>query len=213
MQPKSHEPFDSILDYLRERKSNDPSFSDVVALAEIAAHSMQEFIKSMDHAVHRELREIAEYITNMKQEIGAFQANDLKNSRIPAAGQELGAVVQSTEEATNTIMECAEEILAADTSDIDAYQNFVNDRVMRIFEACSFQDLTGQRVGKVVETLQTIEKRVTRFVDAVNAKDLSSITDAAEEARERRKQALLLNGPQLEGFGNDQSSVDKLFKD
>ena len=63
--------------------------------------------------VYRELREIADYIESMQQEIGALQVNDLKNSRIPAAGEELGAIVQATEAATNTIMECAETVMAA----------------------------------------------------------------------------------------------------
>ncbi|GGE34346.1 hypothetical protein GCM10007276_09660 [Agaricicola taiwanensis] len=204
--------YDSILGHLRANGKNDPSLGDVVALARIASESMQQFIHNMDAAVNRELRGIADYIVTMKQEIGVFQANDIKDSRIPAAGQELDAVVQSTEQATNSIMECAEEILAADTSNPEAYQSLVNDKVMQIFEACSFQDLTGQRVSKVVETLQTIEKRVGRLIDAVNAKDIDGVLSMAEEQRKKRKEMLMLNGPQLEGGGIDQTSVDELFK-
>jgi chemotaxis protein CheZ len=206
------ETYDNILDHLRVKDSSDPSLGDVVALARIASESMQQFIDSMDAAVNRELRGIADYIVTMKQEIGVFQANDIKDSRIPAAGQELDAVVQSTEEATNSIMECAEEILAADTTDPDAYQALVTDKVMQIFEACSFQDLTGQRVSKVVETLQTIENRVGRLIDAVNAKDVEGVLSMADKKRHDRKEALMLNGPQLEGGGNDQNSVDEMFK-
>ena len=77
-------------------------------MAEITAESFNAFVQSMDTAVYKELREIATYITTMKAEIGALQANDLKSQRIPAAGRELDAIVQSTEEATNTIMACAE---------------------------------------------------------------------------------------------------------
>ena len=62
----------------------------------------------MDAKVYRELREIAGYIETMRHEIGALQVNDLKESRIPSAGEELDAIVQATETATNTIMECAE---------------------------------------------------------------------------------------------------------
>jgi hypothetical protein len=47
----------------------------------------------------------------------------------------LSAVVSSTEEATTKIMESAEAILDADTSDAEAYQQLVNDKVMVIFEA------------------------------------------------------------------------------
>lgn len=211
MPKSSTETYSSLLNHLREQDNVEPSLGDVVALAQIAAESMQKFIESMDSAVNQELIEIAHYITTMKQEIGVFQANDLKDSRIPAAGLELDAVVTSTEEATNTIMECAENILAADTSDPKAYQALVNDKVMQIFEACSFQDLTGQRVSKVVETLQTIEKRVTRLVEAVNARDTEGIVSMADQERQKRKEQLMLNGPQLKGQAIDQGSVDELF--
>jgi chemotaxis protein CheZ len=82
---------------------------------------------------------------------------------------------------------------------------------MKIFEACSFQDITGQRVAKVVETLQMIESRVGRFADAVNAKDVAGFLDEREAARHKRKENLMLNGPQLAGEGIDQKFVDDMF--
>ena len=63
------------------------------------------------------MREIADYISDAKDEIRNLQANDIKNNRIPEAGKVLDAIVQSTEDATNTIMEQAERLMAADTSD------------------------------------------------------------------------------------------------
>ena len=147
----------------------------------------------------------------MKQEIGVFQVNDLKESRIPAAGQELDAIIKATEDATNTIMENAEALMAADVKDMKTYQALVNDHVMKIFEACSFQDITGQRIAKVVETLQHIEQRVARFADVMKAKDLDGFLNEKERARNERKEKFLLNGPQLAGEGVDQSDVDKMF--
>jgi chemotaxis protein CheZ len=167
----------------------------------------------MDATTYKELRDIARYIENMKQEIGVFQVNDLKESRIPAAGQELDAIIKATEDATNTIMENAEALMAADASDPKAYQTLVNDRVMKIFEACSFQDITGQRVAKVVETLQMIEARVGRFAEAVQARDVQGFLDEREAAREKRKEKLMLHGPQLAGKGIDQKKVDDMFGD
>eukprot|EP01036_Dinobryon_divergens_P050898 gene50898-68124_t len=88
--------FNRVISYLRERKESDVSLNDVVALAEITAESFQAFFASMDAAIYRELREIASYITTMKEEIGALQPNDLKARRIPDAGRELDLIVQST---------------------------------------------------------------------------------------------------------------------
>jgi chemotaxis protein CheZ len=211
--PESRHPADKVMQYLRETQEGEPSFANAVVLAQIMAESMQGFFNTMDSAVYRELHSIANYIENMKQEIGVFQANDLKESQIPAAGIELDAVVRSTETATNTIMECAEKLLAADHGTLDDYKSFVTDQVMIIFEACSFQDITGQRVSKVVETLQMIESRVGRFAQAVKTKDISGTLSEAEQAREKRKAELILNGPQLEGKGMNQSRIDDLLRE
>jgi chemotaxis protein CheZ len=202
--------FDRLVDFLKQKREN-VTFHDIISLAEVAAQSLQGFFQAMDAKVYRELREIAGYIESMRNEIGALQVNDLKDSRIPSAGEELDAIVQATEQATNTIMECAETLMGADASDPAAYKALVDEKMTVIFEACSFQDITGQRIAKVVETLQHIEQRVARFADVMRAKDLEGYLNEHERARAERKQKLLLNGPQLAGSGVNQSMVDEMF--
>jgi chemotaxis protein CheZ len=206
---KAH--FEEMQTYARAQEGSEPNFAEVMKLAAMAAESMQAFCESMDATTYRELRDIANYIETMRSEIGVFQVNDLKESRIPAAGEELDAIIKATEDATNTIMSSAEALMAADTKDMKSYQALVNEHVMKIFEACSFQDITGQRVAKVVETLQMIEARVGRFAEAVNAKDVAGFLDDQEAARAKRKEKLLLNGPQLAGQAIDQKKVDDMF--
>ena len=202
--------FDRLIDFLRQKREN-VTFHDIITLAEVAAQSLQSFFQAMDAKVYHELREIAGYIESMRREIGVLQVNDLKNSRIPSAGQELGAITKATEQATNTIMECAEAVMAADASDPAAYKAVVDEKMMMVFEACSFQDITGQRIAKVVETLQHIETRVARFADVMRAKDLDGFLNEYERERAERKEKLLLHGPQLEGEGNRQTQVDALL--
>ena len=202
--------FDGLIGFLKQKRDN-ITFQDIISLAEVAAQSMQGFFQAMDAKVYRELREIAGYIESMRTEIGALQVNDLKNSRIPSAGEELGAIVQATENATNTIMTCAEALMGADDSDPAAYKALVDEKMMIIFEACSFQDITGQRIAKVVATLQHIEQRVARFAEVMKATDLDGFLNENERARAERNRKNLLNGPQLAGAGVDQSDVDKMF--
>jgi chemotaxis protein CheZ len=202
--------FDRLIEFLRQKREN-VTFHDIITLAEVAAESLQSFFQAMDAKVYRELREIAGYIESMRQEIGVLQVNELKNSRIPSAGEELDAIVKSTETATNTIMECAETLMAADASDPVAFKALVDEKMLVIFEACSFQDITGQRIAKVVETLQHIETRVARFADVMRAKDLDGFLNEAERARAERKEALMIHGPQLDGRGNAQNQVDELL--
>jgi chemotaxis protein CheZ len=202
---------DALVDHARRSASRDVSLSDVVRLAEISAETFQAFFQAIDSAMLREMREIAEYITAMKHEIGTLQVNDIRNSRIPAAGQELDAIVKATEAATHTIMECAEAVMGADAGDAGAYKRLVDEKMLVVFEACSFQDITGQRVAKVVETLQHIEARVSRFADAVRAPDIAAPLNERERALAERKASLLMHGPQLEGNGIGQSEVDSLL--
>jgi len=202
--------FDALVDFLRQKREN-VTFTDIIRLAEIAAESLQSFFETFDVTVYRELREIAGYIDSMRQEIGALQANELKESRIPMAGQELGAIVKSTEQATNTIMECAEALMATDAKDPAAYKALVDEKMLVIFEACSFQDITGQRIKKVVDTLQHIEERVARFAKVMQAKDLEGFLTDNERERTERQKRLLLNGPQLENEAIKQNEVDALF--
>jgi chemotaxis protein CheZ len=202
--------FDRLVDFLKQKREN-VTFHDIIALAEVSAQSLQSFFQAMDAKVYGELREIAGYIETMRHEIGALQVNDLKNTHIPSAGEELDAIVQATEAATNTIMECAEALMGVDASDPAAYKALVDEKMMVIFEACSFQDITGQRIAKVVETLQHIEERVSRFADVMQAKDIDGFLTKSERERAERREKFLLHGPQLAGGGVDQAKVDEMF--
>ena len=138
------QPLGRITEYPRSKRNDEEvTLVDVVHLAEITAESLQTFFHAMDAAVYRELREIPEYIASMRREIGALQVHELKQSRIPAAGQELDAIVKATEKATNTIMSSAEAVMAADTSDPEAFKALVDSRMLDIFEM-----LWGERRGE-----------------------------------------------------------------
>jgi len=205
------EHFEAVYRFLRNKPPEETTLADVLELADISARSMQRFFADMDSAVYRELREIAGYIESLKREIGALKANEIKTARIPAAGQELSAVCKATEAATNTIMECAEAVMAADGRDPAAYKALVDEKMMLVFEACSFQDITGQRISKVVETLQLIDERVSRFAKAIAARDAGGPLSETEQLREERRRRLILNGPQLGGPETSQSEVDAMF--
>jgi chemotaxis protein CheZ len=165
-----------------------------------------------DSAIRSELNDIADYIQSLRREISALQANDLRHRRIPAAGHELAAIVTATEQASNTIMECAEAAIAADLPDLAAYKAFIAERMTIVFEACAFQDITGQRVAKVVETLEHIETRVSRFADATGAKDASGPASDKEAAEVERKLRLFIHGPPLAGDGAGQAEIDKIIE-
>jgi chemotaxis protein CheZ len=202
---------DRLVAYLKNTKRDAPGLKDVITLAELTAESLQAFYARLDSEVYGELVGIAGYIGSMRQEIAALGVNELKDARLPGAGHELDEIVRATETATNDIMGCAEELLGADAAD-PAFAEKVQDVATRIFEACAFQDLTGQRIAKVVETLRLIEKRVARFATAVNLPDEGG-AEGEEAARLARKRDLILNGPQAKGIAIEQDAVDALLGD
>ncbi len=203
-----------VIQFLEDNKhrGGEVSLNDVMQLAEVMTGSMREFLLSVQPAVTQELSTIAREISRMKEEIVSLRANDMKHNRIPDAGRELDAIVESTEKATETIMQAAEEIMAADPSDVEAYQGLVNDKMIEIFEACAFQDITGQRISKVVSTLNYIDQRVSAFVERLRIVETME-PDAEESAEERRKRELILHGPQQAGEGVSQDDIDAMLKD
>jgi len=201
-----------LVDNLRKQNTAALSLTDVASVTEVLIATTQLFFKSIDTSIYHECRSLSDYISNARKEIASLQPGDLESDRIPRAGLELDAIVQQTEEATNTIMEAAEEIMGADPANPEAYHSVTQDAVMRIFEACSFQDITGQRISKVVETLAHIENRVLelRNLLGVTEDDIDEAKANAEPAEVSHDEALL-SGPALDGEGIDQSEVDALM--
>ena len=95
-------------------------------------------------------------------------ADGISGEQTARARRELAAIVGGTERATQSILQAAEEIdqaahtLAASLKGghDQGLAHDIQDRVVQIFEACNFQDLTGQRVTHVLETLKFVEEHV-----------------------------------------------------
>jgi chemotaxis protein CheZ len=124
---------------------------------------------------------------------------------------ELAEVVASTEHATQQILSAAEEIdqvaknlSAALTGKYEqGLVQDIQDIVIRIFEACNFQDLAGQRVSKVLSILNFVEDHVARVIEDI----------ARESAAVRRNGEQLLHGPRLEDDTGhvSQAEIDAMF--
>ena len=194
-----------LVDVLRTDADRRITMSDIASITEVLITTMERYFGSIDTSIYREFQELSDHISTLRSEIARAQ---IQADRIPRAGKELDEVVKATEEATNTIMEAAEEMMSADTSDPAAYQTSVNDACMKIFEACSFQDITGQRVTKVITTLTFIEERLGAILTAWNPSDEELGTGATEEVG---GDAALLNGPALAGEGVNQDEVDAML--
>jgi chemotaxis protein CheZ len=165
-----------------------------------------------------ELRALAVCIEQTKAEIAALKPAEANDDRLVAVAFELDAIVSSTERATQQILEASEKIetitreIRSHSSDgyVSRLAEDINDTIVSIFEACNFQDITGQRITKVVRTLNYIEARVTAMIDIWGSESLADIAPKATEEHQD-EEAKLLNGPALENQGISQDEIDKLF--
>ena len=162
-------------------------------------------------SIYHELAELQKIIEETRQGIGSSGANDITDTHIPTATDELDAVIDATAEATGSIMDACEAIedKAAEVGG-EAGEAIAN-HITKIYEACSFQDITGQRISKVVGALKSIETKVGALMDVLSKKvpgALRSGDDTPEQENDG-----LLNGPQLPGGGVTQEDIDKLLEE
>lgn len=197
----------TAMEQLKSSSVRERPLVEVLALSHQMADAMTAFFGSLDQSIIGEFKYLADFIQKARDEIAGLQANDISTTRIPGASVELDAVVRDTERATESIMAEAEGLMAKEPTDLAAYKADVDAAMMRIFEHCSFQDLTGQRVNKVISTLRHIEERVTKFASALGVTD-SAREETADEARKREQ---LLNGPAANGPSTSQDDIDALF--
>ncbi|WP_417457282.1 protein phosphatase CheZ [Kordiimonas sp.] len=190
---------------------------DNVAIDEIA-NVVGSLVKGRTHdeeidQIAGELRELLSYINAAKSELIGMQPKSLSNRDIPDAGEQLDAIVKSTEEAAETIMDAAETVgqISEEMGD-DAAERLAQVST-DLFQASSFQDLTGQRITKVMRTLGHLEERLNALADAIG----DDYIEPEEETIEVDDEGVatddtdLLHGPQLEGEGNSQAEIDAIL--
>jgi chemotaxis protein CheZ len=163
-----------------------------------------------------ELDVIGDAIRQTRSEISTLQNQGFDNARVARVAHELEAVVQGTEKATDQILRAAEAIdeLAANlcaalkTTHERALAEDIQDRITKIFEACNFHDLTGQRIEKVGSTMRLIEDHIARMTEIWSVIERFGADDAREPSP-----TSLLNGPKLEGEAghSSQEDIDALF--
>jgi chemotaxis protein CheZ len=166
-------------------------------------------ISAGDLRLYREVESLASYIQAARAEIAALRPGDIKNRFIASATDELDAIVGATEAATNEIMDSAERLEELSSTLDSATTERLSEITTRIFEACTFQDITGQRITKVVKALKDIEDRVESLVRMFGA-EYDKDSAKAEPSQVQTDQDLL-NGPQLPGSATNQADIDALL--
>ena len=162
---------------------------------------------SLKSAVSKELNDLLQII-----EVGLQDFYDVPVSvnqdYIPKLTQELDAAMKQTENSTNVILDACDKISPLLASDVGAEQRkVIEEEVTKIYEACGFQDLSGQRITKTIRILAEIDGKLKGLIEFVGSDSVSDPLVARDEPQS------LMNGPQLPGKGISQEDIDKLLAD
>lgn len=198
----------------------DPVFpADPAPHIDVVADVVREFLTTVcgnlsaaEVSLLSQVEELGRTIAAAKAEIAALQVDEITASHIPLATDELDAIVARTAAATDRILEVCETLdrlacglaAKADATPAPEAAARLQEATTRIYEACSFQDITGQRITKVVATLKTIEAKVASIIATFGAGDRHVGAPGS-------RPGVLPHGPQLAAAAMDQTDIDKLL--
>jgi chemotaxis protein CheZ len=167
-------------------------------------------------AIDNELATIRDIITRTKRELSALMS-DGGDRRMARAAGELAAAVECMETATQkvlasaeTIDDCARALVSVLSDDYHhGLTQDVQDHVVRIYEACNFQDLAGQRIGKVIATLMMVEEELAGMIERCG----TGIGPGRPATAPEPASSSLINGPRLDGDSGHatQQDIDLMF--
>jgi chemotaxis protein CheZ len=196
---------------LRELIARKPREADSPDAARVGANGLR--------ALKDETDSIRRAISHTKQEIAALHLNGFSGCDYGRVFRELDAVMGGAGHAIEQILATAEDIdEAANTLSAilkgerdQALAQDIRDQVARIFEACNFHDLAGQRITKVMATLKFIEERVARMMAIWGG--VETFQDRTGALYAQPKGTVLMNGPKLDGDPGhaSQDDIDRLF--
>lgn len=198
----------------REKKG-DITLQDVGSIFINMASSLNPTNSVADNFVHQEIAKLAQYIGDAKNEIFAIQTNAKAEDAIVDASMHLEEVVKATEQATNAIMDAADAVQAAASGVGGEKEQKIIDATTVIYDACTFQDITGQRIRKVITLLENIEDRVSKLNNLFGtAPDIVTENNATKDPAKivlPEDDKDLLNGPQLASNASSQADIDALL--
>ena len=211
---------EKIASQLQELRKADASLDpeEIVSIVEAIVETIEGDMSAVSLKVYSDIEALARYINTARSEIADLRPDDINAEHLPTATDELSAIVGATEQATNTIFEAVETIENLAEKLPEEMADQVSTAITSIYEACGFQDITGQRITKVVTALQKVESKVDALLHAFGddlipagaPKEPEKKTKAPSGAPARPDEDLM-NGPQLPEDAISQDDIDALF--
>ena len=223
VKPTAEEEFGLVLESqiaeIKSGKVRHADASEILEVVQTIIDGMNRDVPSIDLSVRDDLEELASYIRDTKTEIMNLSPEEISEEHLPSASVELDAIVNATEKATNAIMEAAEQIETIGGEVGGEVTEKILEATSQIYEACGFQDITGQRISKVVTAMQEIEDKIDDLIGVFGDGDEGAREErrrARDKLRDQKRQEAiaegeLLEGPQLPDAAVSQDDIDSLF--
>ncbi len=181
-------------------------------VVEAVLETIGDGLSPVDTRLLVEIVELGRIIASARAEVAELNVSDITGHHLPTATDELDAIVEHTAQATHTILDCCESLdKFADGHHVASSQDLALITT-RIYEACGFHDIVGQRITKVVKALKCIEAKLQKISQSVDSDGAASTYDASS-FRGISGDRHLLNGPQMPSAALVQSDIDKLMAD
>ena len=174
------------------------------------------FTESLE--VRVEIAQMVRIIGRAKLEIASIKHPMAEeDDRMKLAAGELDAIVVATEASTHDILAASERMetlvrtitgLHPDDEEVASLGDEMANEIIKIFEACSFQDITGQRINKVINTIHFIEEKILAMIGIWGAEAFIDLPVASDPSAGDNA---LMSGPQLENQGITQDEINALF--
>ena len=172
----------------------------------------------VDRRLQAEVLNLIQYIQRLRSEIAGIALEKDDQTTFDSMADRLDAIVESTAQATDSILAamealdgCVEQLRAHPGPDeIDSICDSISEKSVVAMEACSFQDLTGQRITKVVGTMKFVEERVNAMAELCGRDEVKALADEWD-LPQQIDDGVPLEGPQRAGEGISQDDIDKLF--
>ncbi len=189
------------------------------APAEETAESNEDSLAAKESlAVRIEIAQMVRMIGRAKIEIAAIKHPSAGDDRMQLAASELDAIVGATETSTQDVLSASENIetlvrkitgLYPDDDEVATIGEQMANEIINIFEACNFQDITGQRTNKVIKTIRFIEEKILAMIDIWGVEAFLELPIPSEQYPAGDE--ALMNGPQMENQGITQDEINALF--
>ncbi len=203
------------LDEISRAHGETVAVSEISEVVESIMDSMHGDLTRQDLEIYKGLMQLAQFIDEAKTDIAALRPDEVKDEFLPKAADELDAVVDATAEATNSIMDAVEVIESVQMELEDENSDKLMRATTQIYEACGFQDITGQRITKVVGALKHIEDKIDGLLDVFGEEiakyKAAHPVEASEEELAAPTDEELLHGPQMKSDAISQAEIDALL--